>query len=294
MTFFLSGCIKYEYDMSIKEDKSITINLIDAFEIGADLGDDYEIPSKEKYEELGYEVKNYDDGKYQGLQLSKTYDSVDQISSSDCGTVDLSTIIDQDTAKLVLFKSEKKDTVTTYTADFIFDLTNSTSDGEKEHSGEIVGMSNEEPTIDDMIFKYSITFPNNVQVVSENATEKTNDNHTLTWNLTYGKRENIKFVFRIDDKEVTALIDEEEESDENTPKDEDSDDTSDQNPTDEEEKGEEKMNVHFEKLVLVVTILAVLAIIISLIVLKTLINKRIKKIKRDTFDHQKPPSTLRK
>ena len=207
-----TGCVKYDLSMSVKTDKSMTLVLIDAFEKEYASYLEGDATSKDEYIALGYQVEDYEEENYQGLKLTKKFDSIDNISSPNCGTVELTELLEKKVDEIILFKSSKEGTVTTYTATFTYDLTEDDTDNSESVDYSTYASS--------MIFKYSITIPSNATIISNNADTTSNNNHTLNWNLEYGKKKNINFVFSIDDNNVTEEVLDEEEKTE-TPKEDD-------------------------------------------------------------------------
>ena len=192
LVILISGCVKYDLQMQVNTDKSFNFVLIDAMlneYAGMETQDQ---TTADEYKAKGFEVENYSDNEYTGLKLTKKYNSIDEVSSSNCGTVELKNIIEQE-GDMILFKSQKNNTLTTYTADFTYDLT------VKEGSNEDYSAYSEQ-----MYFGYTITLPTNSKIISNNADKVSEDGYTLTWEMEYGQKKDIDFVFTIDDKDVTA------------------------------------------------------------------------------------------
>ena len=213
-TFLLTGCVKYELDMSMKNDKSITITIIDSMQ------QEYveAIQAKKNpdaYKELGYTVKDYTDSKFTGLKLTKKFNNIDDISSSECSEFELTSLLSTDISTVKLFCSKKIGQTTTYIGNYTYDLSSVNQEGTEDidiedYTGE-------------MIFKYTMKLPDIAILTSDNADEKSSDNKTLTWNIKYGELKYIKFAFNIDDSNVstTPIEDDEELSDETEEIDED-------------------------------------------------------------------------
>lgn len=198
VTILLTGCVKYDLNMGVGSDKSFTLTLIDAIE--KEYAESFDPSSNtENYENLGFEVEEYNDATYIGLKLTKKFTSIDEISSSDCTTFELTNLIEANQDSIKLFKSNKIGTVTTYIASFTYDLTVEETDTTTEE------VDYTEYT-DTMIFKYTISLPDSAVIVNENADEKSNNDHILTWNMKYGELKEINFTFNIDDNDVTAPI----------------------------------------------------------------------------------------
>lgn len=194
--FLLTGCVKYELDMGVGKDKSISITIIDAIQKDY-AGSLDSTDSLEEYKNLGYEVETYNDDSYTGLKLTKKFNSIDEISSSDVNTFELTDLLDLDTTNYKIFNSNKTGTTTTYKANFTYDLTMEETEGTNDQ----VDYS---AYSDSMVFTYKISLPSNSKIITHNADEKSTDGYTLTWNMKYGELKNINFTFTIDDNDVTT------------------------------------------------------------------------------------------
>ena len=201
IVLLLSGCVKYDLTMGVNTDKSITITLISA--VQKDYYTDDNGETKNTYEQKGFNVTQYEDDTYKGYKLSRRYDSIDNISRDDCSQVEITGLLSMDLDNLVLFRKDRNNNTTTYTADFTYNLT--AQEIEKTET-------NYDEYTETMSFKYTITLPNNSKIISENADEKTNNGYTLSWNIKYGELKNIDFVFSIDDSVVTSPVIKEEDN----------------------------------------------------------------------------------
>lgn len=201
IVLLLSGCVKYDLTMGVNTDKSITITLISA--VQKDYYTDDNGETKSSYEQQGFNVTQYEDDTYKGYKLSRKYESIDDISSGNCSQVEITGLLSMDLDNLILFKSNKNNTITTYTADFTYNLTVEEPENAEVDYNEYT---------ETMSFKYTITLPTNSKIISENADEKTNNGYTLTWDIKYGELKNIDFVFSIDDSVVTSPVVKEEDN----------------------------------------------------------------------------------
>lgn len=196
----LTGCIKYDVDMGLNEDKSFSLTIISAIENEyAETSDnDENYNNFEEYEQLGYKAEKYSDGTYTGVKLTKKYNSIDEISSAECKDFELTTLLKEKNNEIKLFNFKKEGNKNIYTANFTYDLT------EKESSSnESIDTSQYS---DSMMFSYSISLPKNVTVISENATQKENDGYILKWDIKYGELNPIKFAFSLDDNDIKEPI----------------------------------------------------------------------------------------
>ena len=270
----LTGCVKYNLDMSVGADKSFTLSMVDAVQNEYYTENDNN-NTKAEYEALGYEVEDYKTNTHTGFKITKKFDNIDQLSSSNCAQVELTNILELEADKLILFNSTKKDNITTYTADFTYDLTVDTTSEETDQ----VDYSEYSSTME---FTYSIALPTNATIISNNADDVSTDGYILTWNMEYGSKKDIDFVFEIDEsKKGEATIKEE------TPKEEE---IIEEEPIVEETNKEEK-ECSFKTLIFA---LIAIALVLGLILLKikTYTNtKLISKNNEDSaFNHTTPPN----
>ncbi|MBQ7105416.1 MAG: hypothetical protein IJN90_06120 [Bacilli bacterium] len=276
--FILTGCVKYNLDMSVGADKSFTLSMIDAVQNEYYTENDNN-NSKAEYEALGYEVEDYKTNTHTGFKITKKFDNIDLLSSSDCGQVELTNILELETSKLILFKSTKKDNITTYTADFTYDLTIDTTSEEADQ----VDYSEYSSTME---FTYSIALPTNATILSNNADDVSSDGYILTWTMEYGSKKDIDFVFEIDESKKGETTIKEDE----TPKKEEVIDE--EEPVDEaEDKIKEEKEFSFKTLIFA---LIAIALVLGLVLLKikTYTNTKFtsKNNGDSAFNHTAPPN----
>ena len=192
----LTGCIKYDATMQLEVDSGFTFTIISALqkEYASSMGDN---TSYEEYEKLGYQIEPYSDNMYSGVKLTKKFNSIDDVSSANCGQVELTTLLEQDPSEFVLFNYQKVEDVTIYTANFTYNL--------ELEEGEAGGDFDYSEFNESMVFKYTMTLPNNVKIISENADEKSNNGYTLSWNMKYGELKNIVFSFSVDENALEEI-----------------------------------------------------------------------------------------
>ena len=269
VTLLLTGCVKYELDMSMKNDKSITITIIDSMQ------KEYveamqATKNNEEYKKLGYTVTDYNDSKFTGLKLTKKFNNIDEISSNECKEFELTDLIKTDPSTVKLFCSKKIGETTTYIGNYTYNL----SAVEQESAEDV----NIEDYTGEMIFKYTMKLPDIALLTSDNADEKSSDNKTLTWNIKYGELKYIKFAFNINDKDVstTPIIDEEETSKTTT-------NTEQQDQT--TIKSKQKQELNFGSLI---GSLAVIGIV-GITIFNKIKDKKSKKTTNKKMAHQAPP-----
>ena len=136
MAFLLTGCVKYNATMDIKEDKSMEFSIVYALDTSMFgnkkiLSDD----DIKKLEDQGFKVKDYSKDKMVGFTISKTIKNIDDVSSTEDIKYSLSGILEDSSEKI--FKVKKGFIKNKYTAKFDFStsdssLNNNSSDDEKE------------------------------------------------------------------------------------------------------------------------------------------------------------------
>lgn len=280
--FIITGCVKYELEMEMRTDKSFEITFINSISSEyASLSDSDE--TKKQYENLGYTVSEYEDTSYKGLKITKEYDSIDLISSANCSTVELTKLLDIDSSEVILFNYQKTGTLTTYKANFTYDLTeklDSDATTDSEISTDDIDYSE---YADSMKFKYTISLPKNSKIVSNNADSVSQDGYTLTWNMKYGEKKNIDFVFTIDDNDVTDAV----------VKKEDTTSTTDDKQTDNSTTSSSSPPQNISPISYIITFVLIAAVIVVIPFLKRKIGQKNRKPSSNDYSalyHSKPPT----
>jgi len=237
MVFALTGCLKYNVNMEVKDDKSVSLEFIYAMNtsyadqfnnmtnsIDEEEDEDLEVTGIEEDDELefdfdeeeeettgedidkeefewlekkGYKVEDYkyedkEGNKYEGVKISKTFDSIDDITKDDEKTIDFNALFqDKDKFDDSQFFSKKG---SVYKANFVFDFTQDGQDVSEQYK--------DYAKMFDMT--YEIKLPKKAK--SNNATKESDDGKTLTWNLTYGKKNTIEYEFELGSKKTIFII----------------------------------------------------------------------------------------
>lgn len=203
----LTGCVKFNSTMEIKKDKSMDYKIIYAFD--KSLFGDQEIltsDDKKELENKGFTVSNYVDGNMKGFKVSKNIKSIDDVSSTNDATYDLSGLLDSNKSESKVFKVKKGFLKNTYTASFKFDssdsdLNNSTSN-DTTIDNDFTTDDNNTTTDSDFDFSnintnmdlsFNVKLP--YKAISSNATTKKNDDKELSWNLSSTGEDKIEFSF---------------------------------------------------------------------------------------------------
>lgn len=203
----LTGCVKFNSTMEIKKDKSMDYKIIYAFDKSL-FGDQEILTSNDKkeLENKGFTVSNYVDGNMKGFKVSKNIKNIDDVSSTNNATYDLSGLLDSNKSESKVFKVKKGFLKSTYTASFKFDssdsdLNNSTSndttidnDFTTDDNGTTTDSDFDFSNINtNMDLSFNVKLP--YKAISSNATTKKNDDKELSWNLSSTGEDKIEFSF---------------------------------------------------------------------------------------------------
>ena len=219
IVFALTGCVKYNMNMEVKEDKSVNLDLIYAIDYSimdqfknfeteegevdkeeveeVDESDiEYEEEEEEAVsvddykflEEKGFKVEEFKDEangkKYTGIKISKIYKSIDDITKETEKTIDVNKVLgDKDSFDDSQFFSKKGNV---YKASLLFDFT----EDDKEAEGMNIGSMS-----DSFELKYTIKLP--AKAKTNNATEVSEDGKTLTWKFKYGEKNMVEYSFAL-------------------------------------------------------------------------------------------------
>lgn len=202
----LSGCMKYNINMSIDENKDVTISAIVAMDKsmtqGLESGESTDDEDVKALKEKGYTYEKYSTDEWDGAKLTKKVGNLDEISTTDPITVELDKLFDEKTKDFkYYFQKKESGSKTTYIGNFKIDA----SEGSDSTSSETDEMT--KSLMSSMDLKYVVTLP--VKSDSNNATKVSKDGKTLTWDLTYGKVSDIKYEFSLNEsgnKKQTILI----------------------------------------------------------------------------------------
>lgn len=205
----LTGCVKFNSTMEIKKDKSMDYKIIYAFDKSL-FGDQEILTSNDKkeLENKGFTVSNYVDGNMKGFKVSKNIKSIDDVSSTNDATYDLSGLLDSNKSESKVFKVKKGFLKNTYTASFKFDssdsdLNNSTSN-DTTIDNDFTTDDNNTTTDSDFDFSnintnmdlsFNVKLP--YKAISSNANTKKNDDKELSWNLSSTGEDKIEFSFAL-------------------------------------------------------------------------------------------------
>lgn len=209
MVFSLTGCVKYNINMNVNKDKSVDFEMIYALQssmtnslesISED--DEYDLAEEEssnevdideyKYlEDQGFKIEAFEEDASAGVKISKKFKNIDDISSTEKKEIDINKMFtkEENTKNEFIFFIKKGNK---YIADLIFDF--SSEDDDTDYSSY--------QSYFDM--KYTVTLPK--KTISNNADEVSEDGKTLTWNLKYGSKNEVKYEFTFDNSNNMLYI----------------------------------------------------------------------------------------
>ena len=205
--FMITGCVKFNADIEIKKNKSMTFDVIYAYDSSV-FGDDQSIitdEEKQKLQTSGFLVDNYKDGNMSGIKLSKSIKSIDDISSDSAVEYDLSGLTSEK-ASTPMFSVKKGFLKNTYTAKFKFS-TSSESDDEStdiitdydyETTDSSIDISSDINTssLTNMDLALNVKLP--YSAISNNATNSEDGNKRLSWDLSkLSSTDTIEFQFEL-------------------------------------------------------------------------------------------------
>lgn len=277
LVFFLTGCVKYNLGNTVGPNKEFSLTIVNAL-LNEYYNKESLAESIKQYEDLGYKVEDYIGSKYSGVKLVKNYESIDDVSTSTLGEVELINLLQTNTKDVKLFKVEKKGNISRYSANLVYDLTPE-SVAETEENQAQVDYSEYAET---MFFGYYIALPTNATVINHNADKSEQNDHILSWEVEYGTKKVITFSFEIDtSKQGTSIVKEDEDVQETIVEDEEDSNTENKKTTPTE----------VSPISTIFSLLFIILIIGGVVYLKTQVNKQKKKKKSDPtiLYHSKPP-----
>lgn len=185
IVFLMPGCAKYSFEMEIKKDKSVNIQIISAVEEGYE-DDSYIEDDRKAAISKNFNIRSYNDDEYVGYIFTKTYPNIDDISTENEITVELRDLLIKE-KKEPKYYFQKKESLfkTTYIANFTLDI----SDANSSYLNSI---------------EYKITLPTKVK--NSNASTTSNNGKTLKWDLKTSKTNKIFFEYEEKNHLYTLVI----------------------------------------------------------------------------------------
>ncbi len=206
VVLFMSGCVKYNVDIKISNNKKMDMSFISA--VSSSLkGQGTETTEEnddaiEKLKSEGWKVEEYKDDTYEGYKLTKSFANIDDLSSSNETVVNLNEFGQEGKLANVLFQKKEEGGKTVYYANFKFSISDSdasTEDAEGEQDNQMQEMVKQ--MMKTMDLKFTVEVP---KVLSSNAT--TTDGNKLTWDLTKMEEgKNIEFSFTVNNSSFPVI-----------------------------------------------------------------------------------------
>lgn len=231
LTFMLTGCVKYNANMNINKDKSMDFSMI--YALDTSLFEDQELLSdedKQKLESQGFTIADYSEGTMKGYTLTKKISNIDYFSTTSNASYDLSGLLDSNATNSYIFKVTKGLLKNTYTANFTFDASesdiNSDSTDTTDDLNDLFSNDEEEETIlseekqeeinqeetnsngnidfsgmdlssltSNLDLSFNVNLPYSAK--SNNATNTSDNNKKLSWNLSSTEISTIEFTFEL-------------------------------------------------------------------------------------------------
>jgi len=223
-----TGCVKFNANMNIKKDKSMDFSIIYALDKTYFNGENSLKEENFKgVEKEGFTISKYSEGNFEGFKLVKKVKNIDEVSSENDATYDLSGLMKSDSGNNYIFKVKKGEKSNTYYAKFKFDSSDSglntddatdITDFEENLPDETDNTNGESDLttgtndvdlsgmMQGLDLSFNVTLP--YGAISSNATTKEDNNKKLSWKLTTEKSEYIEFEFELpnDAKEFNMII----------------------------------------------------------------------------------------
>lgn len=205
---FLSGCTKFNSDMTIKKDKSMDFSILYTYDgvndpLGIVNGD-----NRQKLLNSGYVIEDYKNGNSSGIKITREIDNIDDVSEENkLVKFDLFSLID-DNDNLKLFKVEKNFLFDAYTAKFYISNRNGILNGDENIEDTDNGQKhsyNKKKWGSSDNFKFSLSVP--YLVGENNATNISGNRRKLSWDLSeVSSLSTIEFKFYMIKKKDALIL----------------------------------------------------------------------------------------
>ena len=202
VTFLLTGCVKFNANMEIRKDKSMSYSIIYAMNSSL-MGDSslIEEDDRKELEENGFVLEEYNQDGYKGFVITKNFSNIDDISLGADTTYNVSGLLNGEANNQEVFNVTKGFLKNTYTAKFTFnsndkdgDTSNDVSDTDEDNDD--LGLSDSLSQVTSgMDLSFNVKLP--YSALSNNATSANDDNTELKWELTSNKTNKMEFSFEL-------------------------------------------------------------------------------------------------
>lgn len=199
--FLTTGCAKVEVDMTINKNKSMELTIIEAIEQSLIQEPDESIISTQDLKDIkqnGYKIEKYKDDNMVGHKFIKSIKNIDEISTKNKITGDLSIITNEKTTQK-LFTIKKGIFKNKYIANIkssdIQTIKEQTNTNDQPTTGLTEDQTNNYNNTANINLNFTVKLP--YKALKNNATEKTENGKNLTWNLNTLEKQNIEFEFEL-------------------------------------------------------------------------------------------------
>lgn len=207
MMIVLSGCVRYDSTMDIKINKSMNFSMIMALDktMTSMMGSEnpFEEIDKGEAEKYGFKVSSFEEGNMKGIKLEKKIKNIDKASIGEENIFDLSNLTKKDES--FIFQVKKGFFKNTYIAKIKLetngmmnerpDMDNTLTDVDFDMSDSPFGNLDYESMMESMDLKFNVHLP--FGAISNNATNASNHNKDLVWDLVKLNNEYIEFEFSL-------------------------------------------------------------------------------------------------
>ena len=180
----VTGCVQVESNMKITKNKKMDFEIIIAMDKSM-LDNSYEDEllddkQKEKLTNMGFEISKYNENNQVGNILTKKFDNIDYLSSTEDIKYDLNSVINDPLSTAYIFKLEKNFFKNVYTAKYDLNTILINPDLDIDYNYNLF----------DIIFKVSLPY----KALDNNATSINNNGKELVWDMTkFNKPIEVKF-----------------------------------------------------------------------------------------------------
>ncbi len=232
VTVLLTGCMKMNLSMEIKDDKSMEFKMLYAIkkEILEQYTEEESLIDEESLESMkkaGFKLEDYDNGDMKGYVFTQKIPNIDTISTASDVVFDLNKMLEGMDNNPYMFKIERGNNKNTYYAKFKIDFSKSITENENitdnnqdsEDSLEnnnAIGSSIDDEQLQNMLangvdLSFSIILPN--RVLNSNASTIEDNGRRLNWNLLYNKENNVEFSFELGNNDNTNVVNNDDSKD---------------------------------------------------------------------------------
>lgn len=196
VTFLLTGCIKMEVTMDIHKDKSMELGFIYAIDdslMEQSTSTNSFDESTKNLKENGFQVTGYKKDGKTGMQATKEFKNIDDISSDEDVVFDMNKLTEEKNAKAG-FKVKKGLFKNHYYAKVQINSDTSSLTNNRQFRGTDTSDADYSSMMQGMDMTFNVNLP--FKAIKSNATSKENNEKTLKWDLTK-VNEDITFEFAL-------------------------------------------------------------------------------------------------